>query len=64
MSFLVKYKVQINIFLLFFWGFILYQNYTANNFKGLGFLAPIVFIILATVNIYKGLNSNKPKSED
>jgi len=64
MSFLVKYKVQINIFLLFFWGFILYQNYLANNFKGFGFIAPLLFITLAIINIYKGLKQNKTKSED
>jgi hypothetical protein len=64
MNFFIKYKLQINIVLLFFWLFIIYEALLSPDFKYQKLLVPILFIILALINIYKGLNSNKPKSED
>ena len=64
MNFFIKYKLQINIILLFFWLFIIYENYSSGEFQLIRIVPPIIFISLALINIYKSLHSNKPKSED
>ncbi len=64
MNFFVKYRLQINVLFLFFWIFIIYNNYTSGEFKLIKITPAILFIILAIYNIYKSLNTEKPKSED
>ncbi len=64
MNFFIKYKVQINIVLLFIWLFVIYETLSAPDFKYQKLIVPILFIIFAIINIYKTLKSNNQKSED
>ena len=64
MIFFIKYKLQINITLLFFWIFVIYETFSSSDFTYQKLIVPILFITLAVINIYKSLNSNKPKFED
>ena len=64
MNFFVKYKLYINIILLIFWIFIIYENYTSGDFKLIKIALPIVFIILTVFNIYKAIKENKEKSRN
>ncbi len=64
MIFFIKYKLQINITLLFFWIFVIYEAFSSSDFTYKKLIVPILFITLAVINIYKSLNSNKPKFED
>ena len=64
MNFFVKYKLQINIVLLLFWIFIIYENYTSGEFKLIRIAAPILFIILSLFHIYRSIKPYQPKSED
>jgi hypothetical protein len=63
MIFFQKYKIQINIVLLFFWLYVLYEGVTAPFFSVQKLIVPIAFIVLTLLNIYKGIVSNKQKSE-
>jgi hypothetical protein len=64
MNFFVKYKLQINIVLLIFWIFIIYENYTSGDFKLIRIAPAILFIILSLYNIYRSIKPNNSKSED
>ncbi len=62
MNFFVKYKLQINIVLLIFWMFIIYDNYTSVEFKLIKIALPIAFIILTFFNIYKAIKERKSRN--
>lgn len=63
MNFFIKYKVHINSILLIFWSYILCEGIMATNFSVQKLIVPMVFIIINLFNIYKGIHSNKQKSE-
>jgi hypothetical protein len=56
-AFFTKYSLHINIILLLFWLFILYDDYISGNFKLGKIIIPILFIVMSLFNIYKALKS-------
>ncbi len=64
MIFFTKYKVPLNIVLMLFWLFIIYDAFSSEDFKYQKIIIPILFIILSIFNIFKTTNSNNTKSED
>lgn len=69
MNFFIKYKVHINIVLLIFWSYILYEGIMATNFSIQKLIVPILFISINLFNIWNCtkkqicLDLNKEKSK-
>ena len=57
LAFFTKYKVQINIVFLIFWIYILYSNYTSENYNWKKIIIPIVLIALTIFNIFTAKKS-------
>ena len=57
--FFTKYKLQINIILLFFWLFIIYDDLTSPDFKLIQLVLPIVFILICFFTIFQTLSKRK-----
>ena len=55
--FFTKYKLHINIILLFFWLFIIYNSFTSDDFKLIKIALPILFVVMTLFNIYRGIKS-------
>ena len=64
LGFFNKYKLQINIIILFFWCFIIYDSYTSLDFKLIKIIPAIVFIILSLFNIYTMVKEKRKKSRN
>jgi hypothetical protein len=63
MNIFIKYKIPLNIVLMLFWLFIIYEGLSSQGFST-KIIIPILFVILAIFNIFKSTNPNKTKSED
>ena len=64
LGFFNKYKLQINIIILFFWCIIIYDSYTSLDFKLIKIIPAIVFIILSLFNIYTIVKEKRKKSRN
>lgn len=64
MNFFIKYRLPLNIVLMLFWLFIIYDAISSQDFKYQKIIIPVLFIILSIFNIFKTINSNNTKSED
>lgn len=64
MLFFVKYKLQINLVLVLFWIYIIYDALSSGDFKFQKIIVPILFILFGIYSISETIKNNKPKSED
>jgi len=49
---------------LFFWIYILYENYSIENLKPMKLVLPILFIIVTVFSIYKAIQEKNLKSRN
>lgn len=64
MSFFHKYKLHINVILLLFWLYIIYDSVTSDDFKLVKIALPILFILLCVFNISNAIKEKKLKSRN
>ena len=64
MAFFQKYKLHINVVLLLFWLYIIYDSITSLDFKIIKIALPILFIVLCVFNISNAIKEKKLKSRD
>lgn len=59
LSFFQKYKLHINVLLLVFWIYLIYEAVTSYNFNFRKIVVPVLFIVLTCFNINQTIKEQK-----